>query len=271
MDNVASTQTRTRRPRSNGGRVPLRTGGILGALAALGWAGLKIQPAPLPAIGQPTAPPETVALPPGLPAPVERFYRQRYGDQVPVIRTAVVSGHGMMRPVGPIFFPMRFRFTHVAGRSYRHYIELTIFGLPVLRVNEWFVDGQGRAELPWGSVEGNSKWDQGANLGMWFEALQWFPAVLLTDSRVRWEPVDAATALLVVPFGDQEERFVVRFDPASGELQHFEVMRYKGGEGEKVLYIDGIWFDDGRPWIHPAIDEIALNVDVDTSLAARGP
>jgi hypothetical protein len=245
--------------------------GFLAACVGLSWLGIQVQPAPFGAIAPPLAPPESMPLPAGLPAPVERFFRQRYGERIPVIRTAVVSGRGSMRPVGPIFLPMRFRFTHIAGQSYRHYIEVTLFGLPVLRVNEWFVDGQGRGELPWSTTSQNVKWDQGANLGMWFETLQWFPAALLSDPRVHWEPIDDTMALLVVPFGEAEERFVVRFDPASGALQHFEVMRYKGGEGEKVLYIDGIWFDDGRPWIRPTIDDIALNVDVDTALTAKGP
>jgi hypothetical protein len=247
------------------------TAGVVAALAALSWIGIRIPPAPFPNLGPAPVPPETIALPQGLPAPVERFYRGLYGDEIPVIKTAVITAHGAMRPVGPVFLPMRFRFIHEAGQSYRHYIEVTFFGLPVMQVNEWFVDGKGRGELPWATVEGSAKWDQGANLGLWFETLQWFPAALLTDPQVRWEPIDDVTALLVVPFGAAEERFVVRFDPDTGALQHFEVMRYKGGEGAKVLYIDGIWFDDGKPWIRAAIDEIALNVPVDTSLEARGP
>jgi hypothetical protein len=245
-------------------------GSLLAGLCGGGLVGLQIRPAAFPPVGRPPAPPPTIPMPAGLPAPVERFYRRRYGDRIPLIRTAVVTGRGAIRPAGPLFIPMRFRFTHVAGQSYRHYIEATLFGLPLLRVNEWFVGGRGRGELPWGTIAQSPKWDQGANLGMWFEALQWFPAILLSDPRVRWEPIDGATALLAVPFCGTEEHFIVRFDPGSGEMQHFEVMRYKGGEGEKVLYIDGIWFDDGRPWIRIAIDEIALNVDVDTSLAARG-
>src|SRR5436190_8998855 len=76
------------------------TGSILAALVGLGWTGLQIQPAPFPAIAQPSAPLETMPLPAGLPAPVARFYRQIYGEQVPVIRSAVVTGRGTLRLKG---------------------------------------------------------------------------------------------------------------------------------------------------------------------------
>jgi hypothetical protein len=59
------------------------TGSILAALTGLTWAGLQTQPAPLPAVAQPSAPLETIPLPAALPAPVARFYRQTYGEQAP--------------------------------------------------------------------------------------------------------------------------------------------------------------------------------------------
>jgi hypothetical protein len=247
------------------------SGGILAALAGLSWAGLHIQPAPFPAVPRPAAPPKTVPLPAGLPAPVERFYRQTYGENIPVIKSAVITGRGTIRPVkgGPAL-PVRFRFTHEAGQNYRHYIEATVFGLPVLKVNEYYVNGQERMVMPWGVAENNPKLDQAGNLGMWAESIMWLPAILLTDPRVRWEPVDDDTALLVVPFGESQERFVIRFDPASGQVQYWEVMRYKNGSGDKVLWINGTWFDEGSPWAAFNAEEIVYNVGVDTSLAAKG-
>jgi hypothetical protein len=234
------------------------------------------------------APPKTIPLPAGLPAPVERFYRQVYGERAPLITSAVISGRGTLRPVGGITFPARFRFAHEAGRSYRHYFETTIFGLPVMKVNEYFVDGKGRMELPWGVEEGE-RIDQGANLSLWAETVATLPAILLADARVRWEPIDDATALLVVPFGATEERFVARFDPATGRLWLLESMRYKGAAGVKTLWLNesrewarlgdymlptvgsATWGDDGRPWLVFTFEDVAYNVDVDTSLEAQGP
>ena len=264
------------------------SGGILAALIGLGWAGLQVAPAPFPAVPRPAAPLETMPLPAGLPAPVARFYRMVYGERVPVIASAVISGRGTMRPVAGITFRARFRFIHDAGRNYRHYFETTIFGVPVMKVNEYYVDGKGRMELPWGVEEGE-KTDQGANLSLWAEKAATLPATLLTDARVRWEPVDDATALLVVPFGAAEERFVARFDPPTGRLWMLESMRYKSATGSKTLWINqssgwaalggytlptvgsATWGDDGKPWLVFTVEDAAYNVEVETSRAASGP
>ena len=103
-------------------------------LVAIGWLGLKVKPKPFDPYPAQTPELETIPLPDDLPPPVERFYRAVYGDQIPVIESAVISGRAQMRLFG-ITFPARFRFTHIAGQDYRHYIEATMFGLPITLVS----------------------------------------------------------------------------------------------------------------------------------------
>lgn len=260
---------------------------ILVVLILIGWLGLQIKPRSFPPLSHQNADLETAPLPDGLPAPVERFYRQVYGDIVPVIDTIVITGRGTMR-VNGITFPARFRFTHQAGEAYRHYIEATIYGFPLLKVNEHYIDGNSRLELPFGISEG-TKVDQGANLALWAEAV-WMPSVWVTDSRARWEPVDDNNALLYIPFKDGTEQFIMRFDPETGLLSLMESMRYKGEDSkEKTLWINQVlewdisneqpvpevtaitWFDEGAPWAVLTTEDVVYNMDVNEYIQTKGP
>lgn len=268
----------------------LITAGVLVGATVLLAVGLKVQPAPFPTVIRDAPALQTVPLPSGLPGPVERYFRLTYGGRVPVVRSAVISGRARLRPVprGPTF-QGRFRFIHQAGQAYRHHIELTLFGGPIMRVHEVYLNGHSRMETPFGSSVDDPRVEQAANLALWAEAI-WMPALYLTDRRVRWEGADDDTAVLVVPFGRDEERFVVRFDPQSGRPRSLETLRYREADSptktpwlNEVLAWDTFggtplprvaavtWADDGRPWATFTVEDIAYNVDVQASLRGRGP
>lgn len=283
--------------------------GIFIAILILLWAGLQFRPAPFaPFTTQSSGAFTTVPLPTDLPAPVARYYEHILGatpgtqPELPVITSAVISGRARLRLMG-ITFPARFRFSHRAGQDYRHYIEATWFGLPVMRVNERYLGGHGRMELPVGTIENEPNINQAANLGLWAESI-WLPSIYITDPRVRWEPIDEYTALLRVPYSPagestpQEEHFVARFDPETGVLTMLESMRYKEADAmTKTLWINQthhwalfepwllperaalIWLDDGVPWADFSVEEVVYNVeqlsdrteDLDSYLHRRGP
>jgi hypothetical protein len=99
-------------------------------------------------------------------------------------------------------------------QTWRKKIEAGIFGFPLFKVNERYMDGRSVFESPVGNTDNDPKVNQGANLGLWAESV-WLPSIFLTDERVRWEPVGDVTALLSVPFEEARERYVVRYDPES--------------------------------------------------------
>lgn len=260
--------------------------GVLIVIIFILWLGFQIKPAHFSGLSLEAGVVETVPLPEGLPEPVERYYREIYGDEIPVITSAVLGGPAKLRING---IPMkgRYRFTHIAGQGYRHYIEVTWFGLPLLKVNERYLDGVAYMETPFGTSQGE-KIDQSANQGLWAECI-WLPAILLTDERVQWEPVDAETAMLIVPMGDDEQRFTVRFDPETGLVQFFESMRYKAQEDPvKYLWINEVgvwgevngyriptrgavtWFDEEKAWAIFEVEELVYNADVTEYILARG-
>jgi hypothetical protein len=262
---------------------------ILAAVIFIGWLGLQFKPAPFPIYEVKTPEFDNIPLPDNLPAPVERYYRAVYGETIPVIDSAVFQGQATIRPFLNIPLPARFVFVHNAGRDYRHYIEATWFGLPIMKVNEGYVDGASFFEAPIGNIHDDASTNQAANLAVWAEAA-WFPSIWLTDERVRWEAVDEKTALLFVPFEDQMENFVVRFNPETGMIDTMEAMRFRdsGNQAKKILWItttdDGpslevtnvssvgsaTWLDQGKPWATFQIEEAHFNPDVSEYIHQRG-
>lgn len=269
-------------------KVAITLAGLLALLASLGWAGLQVEPRPFATHPQKTRDEGEVELPPGLPEPVRRNFETALGRRVTKIETAVVWGRGKFNLMG-LWFPMRFKSYHVAGREFRRNMELTWFGLPVFRGYDAYIGGKGRLKFTglFGLLhvsDGGEKIDQGDNLAMWAEAPFTTPSAMVLDPRVRWESADAHTARLVFPFEDGEDSLRVRFDPGTGLIKSISDMRYRGQETTKTPYrgeyrgwgaVHGIkvphhdvaiWEDQGRPYVILDVEGAEYNVDVSDKL-----
>jgi hypothetical protein len=262
--------------------------GILCLFSLLVWIGLRRKPRPFTPIVRESQDKGTFPLPDGLPDPVSRFYREIYGKNVPIIHSFVLTGRGQIRFKG-IALPARLRFTHDAGKGYRHYIETTFWRKPVMKVNEHFLDGHSRLVLPFGVVENEPQVDEAANLGMWSETMM-FPGVFLSTAGVSWEAIDKTLARLIVPFQDKQDTFKVSFNPTTGLIEKMEALRWKNaGDEQKVRWQAQVgewgevkgwkmpvlfaaqWMDEPSPWLTARIEDVLWNVDVSEYIQQVGP
>ncbi len=268
---------------------------ILAAVAALivlllvgGWLGLQVEATgfglvPLGVISQ------RIPLPDNLPAPVERFARTVFGENLPGVESAMVLGRARLAPTG-MPMPTRFRFYYDAvSSSYYHDIQVTWFTLPFMRIHERNLEGHSILDLALlGRVEDDPQTNQSAIQGYWAEVLAWVPSIVLTDPRVRWEEVDEVTARLYLPELDDEAALTVHFDAGTGLITGVETRRYQDEKHtERRLWnnqviewgdVDGLsvakraqtQWDDAAPWAIWEVEQVVLNVNVSTRMAQFG-
>jgi hypothetical protein len=253
-------------------------------LAGLGWAGLQMSPWNLPSPVDEPRDFGTVKPPDDLPTPVRRYYQAALGEQIPRVESLVVCGRGRVN--FGLWLTLRYRLVHRPGYAFERYMEITWFGLPVLKAIDRYVDGVGMTG-PLGHAATGSAVDQGANMILWAEA-PLMPSLWITDRRIRWEAVDDTTARLIFPFGDEEDELTVHFDPESGLISHMTALRYRDERNGKIPWrvdftswqtINGVklpariavtWEDQGKPWSYWDFEDICWNVDISKTLPPPG-
>lgn len=177
---------------------------------------------------------------------------------------------------------MRFQLYHRVGYDFRRDMQITWFGFPVLKALDQYVNGQGMTGLV-GKADTGIRVDQGSNMILFAEA-PLYPAIFVTDPRIRWEAIDDTSAQLFFPFGAEEDAMTVYFDPQTDLITKMTALRYFGANGEKEPWrvdflswqtVDGMtiparsaitWEKQGKPWSYWDITGVAWNVDLSAVL-----
>jgi hypothetical protein len=260
--------------------------GIAVVLLSISWLGFQIEPRSFSPYPEKTQDAGTVELPSNLPAPVQGYLEAAAGSHVPVMESAVVWGKAKLR-INGIWMPVRFRTYYLPGQSFLRYMEVTWFGRPVLKVSDVYVHGEGvtKIEGMLNKRETGGKIDKGSNLALWGEVV-FTPSVFVTDTRTRWESVDIDSVRLVVPFGEQTDSLLFRFDQKTNLITQVLALRYKGQGEEKTPWVIDInewktfhsvkipalfavtWEDEGSPWSYWTVEGVEYNVDIADKIPA---
>ena len=267
-------------------RILLGIVATVAALLGIGWLGLRVPAAPYETPTDAPGLTERVPLADDLPIPVARYAEAVFGDNVPVVTSAVVVGRGRLRLNG-LSLPARFRFYHDAGQAYYHDIQVTWFGRPVLTVDERYLNGVALMSVPGDLIEDEPNVNAAANQALWGEAI-WLPSVWFTDERVQWEPIDENSARLIIPDAASEEQFTVYFDPQTHLLTHMETVRFQESgditrtrwtnravewgtfDGVQVPTVAETQWADELPWAVWQVERVLYNRDVTPRLAQFG-
>jgi hypothetical protein len=227
-----------------------------------------------------------IEIPDDLPAPVVRYLRTAAaagGAHLPKVDSMVACGSAWGNFGGGMWLPMRYRLVHRPGVAFERYMEITWFGIPIMKAIDRFVNGQGMTG-PVGSAATGPNIDQGSNMVLFAES-PLMPSLLVDDKRLRWEAVDDTMAKLFFPFEGGEDELHVYFDQETSLISCMTGLRYKGLAAEKVLWrcnfvswqdVNGAklparvaitWEDDGKPWSYWDFQKVAWNVDISETIA----
>jgi hypothetical protein len=258
---------------------------LFAAVIGVGWLGLKVPVSSFPTLTVTTPPLQSIEPPRDLPAPVQRYVEAAFGERIPLIDSAIISGKAELN--FGVTIPARFRFYQQAGKAYYHHFEGGWFGLTVFNGHERYLEGKAVLDLPVAHIENDSNTDAAANQALWAESI-WLPSVYFTNPQVRWEAIDDATALLVIPDATPEEWLTVHFDPETHLIREFTTRRFKEStdverrrwtnrviewaefNGVKVPTVAEVQWDDDAPWSVWHVEGVLYNVNVSARMGQFG-
>jgi hypothetical protein len=218
---------------------------------------------------------------PSLPEPVVRWLRAARPELDVRPDAIYLEGPARFKRGRLPYLPLRIRAWNRLGRERVSELEVRILGLIVMHGLDAYVDGRGITRVG-SELSAGPRVDQAAFHVMFLETLL-VPSAWGTD--IRWEPMRAQSARVLVPFRDGVEEAVLTFDPVTGMPQTYATDRFKTVGGPKVWWTASLgpwrsfgplsypeaisvqWADDTVPWLQMRITRAGVNPDMAEPLA----
>ncbi|WP_168203277.1 DUF6544 family protein [Oceanispirochaeta crateris] len=166
----------------------------------------------------------------GLPAPVQRYFRNVLTDGQPYISTTYLKHDGRFKTA------LDKEWINIEGEQYFTCEDpgfLWNGKTSLYAVQDMYIAGRGQIKVflfnIFKVVDGNGpEYDQGELL-RWLGESVWFPTNLLPSSRLQWTEIDEDRAKLSFTYKNQKLSYKVSFN-ATGEITELETQRFMGEE-----------------------------------------
>jgi len=261
---------------------------ILVVLLAVGWLGFSMPAGSYPPHSEHTGQLHSLSHLTNLPEPVYKLFVQALGKDVPEIQSAVVWGKAKVKISG-LWMPARFKSYYVAGQEFSRFMEVTWYGLSVLKMHESYAAGLGRVSTEglFGESEDGMRVDQSLNIAMWADAML-MPSIYVSDARITWKAVDRQSARLVVPLIARKDSLAFRFNSENAMIVAISAECYRDQQewktpilvtcerwrtfhGIKIPSRFSVAWQDEDPWAYYSVEGVEYNVNVSENIPGAFP
>ncbi|QIZ69505.1 DUF6544 family protein [Oxynema aestuarii] len=254
--------------------------GLFLALPLVLFWGFQIVPSPFPPPTQVSRDRGSLGVPDDLPEPIRRYLASCTSADLPQVESAMIWGRAKFK-LGFAYSMLRFKSFYRQGEFCRE-MELTWFGLPLMRAVDSYIGGEGKLQVRglMNLFQTGEEIAEGQVLALWAEEVAMLPPMAIAHPGVRWEAIDETHCSAYLPFGDREVRLQLAFDPKTAAIARIEALRYRQPGEDRIPWEITLselrsfgplrvparaivrWQDDDRPYWIGTLEGIAYNIDV---------
>ena len=196
----------------------------------IGLIGFKVKAKiQVPSLGEPQAS-SFQPIPTGLPAPLQRYLQQRYGDRMLIPASLAAWGNGTVIAasfprLGKLWVPIRWNLFLKPGSEFVWRYTITWYTTPFMRAGEEFRQGRGRFVVG-NRILRSPNVNQSEHTPLWLYTLQFALPAAVLDASVTWQALDDQQVKMILPLPNGAPlEFVLYFNEDCSKLLQVKTER----------------------------------------------